>query len=160
MMRDAMDEPVVTAPEIDLVYPPPPLSQPAGFWRRALALLLDYLFLVLVLGVAGFLVKVLWGDAVRASRVTGATLRAFHWFLPLLYVTLFHWLWGQTMGKMLVGARVVTVDGGPLSFRRSLGRTLAWILAALPVGAGLLLAAIADRRGLHDRLAGTRVERV
>jgi uncharacterized RDD family membrane protein YckC len=157
-MPHAMDELVGTSPEIELVHPAPPRR--AGFWLRALALCLDYFFVLLVLGVAAFLVRVGWGDAARTSRVIGAALRAFAWFLPLLYATLFHWLWGQTMGKMLVGVRVVAVDGGPLSFRRALGRTLAWVLAALPMGAGLALAALPDKRGLHDRLAGTRVERV
>jgi uncharacterized RDD family membrane protein YckC len=158
IMPHAMDELVGTSPEIELVHPAPPRR--AGFWLRALALCLDYFFVLLVLGVAAFLVRVGWGDAARTSRVIGAALRAFAWFLPLLYATLFHWLWGQTMGKMLVGVRVVAVDGGPLSFRRALGRTLAWVLAALPMGAGLALAALPDKRGLHDRLAGTRVERV
>lgn len=153
-----MEEPVWTSPEIGLVEPVPPPR--AGFWRRALALLLDYVFLILVLGAAAFVVRLAWGDAARASRVIDASLRAFGWFFPLLYATLFHWLWGQTMGKMLVGARVVTIDGAPLSFRRALGRTFAWVLAALPLGAGLALAALPDKRGLHDRLAGTRVERV
>jgi uncharacterized RDD family membrane protein YckC len=60
----------------------------------------------------------------------------------------------------VVGARVVGPDGGSLSLGRALGRTLAWLLAALPLGAGFLLAALPDKRGLHDRLAGTRVERV
>lgn len=153
-----MQESVWTSPEIDLVQPAPP--PPAGFWRRALALLLDYVFLLLVLGLAAFLVRAVWGDTGRASRMVEAALRAFGWFFPLLYATLFHWLWGQTMGKMLVGARVVTVHGTPLSFRRALGRTFAWVLAALPLGAGLALAVLPDKRGLHDRLAGTRVERV
>ena len=81
--------------------------------------------------------------------------------LPPVYVVLFHWLWGQTMGKMVVGARAVSVDGGPLSLRRAVGRARAWLLAVLPLGAGLLVAGLRrDRRGLHDLLAGTRVERV
>ena len=153
-----MEQSVWTSPEIGLVQAAPPLR--AGFWRRTVALLLDYVFLVVVLGIAAVLVRFAWGDTAPASRVVDAALRAFGWFFPLIYATLFHWLWGQTMGKMLVGARVVTVDGAPLSFARALGRTFAWVLAALPLGAGLLVAALPDKRGLHDRLAGTRVERV
>jgi uncharacterized RDD family membrane protein YckC len=147
-----MDQVAETLHEIEPVEAAPtPSPRPAGFWRRGGALILDYVFLVILFGVASGAAALLWGDAGRAARVLNAAMTAF----------LFHWLWGQTMGKMLVGARVVTLEGGPLSFRRAMGRTLAWILAALPVGAGLAVAALRrDRRGLHDLLAGTRVERV
>jgi uncharacterized RDD family membrane protein YckC len=157
-----MDQVAETLHEIEPVEAAPtPSPRPAGFWRRGGALILDYVFLVILFGVASGAAALLWGDAGRAARVLNAAMTAFQWFLPLLYSVLFHWLWGQTMGKMLVGARVVTLEGGPLSFRRAMGRTLAWILAALPVGAGLAVAALRrDRRGLHDLLAGTRVERV
>jgi uncharacterized RDD family membrane protein YckC len=157
-----MDQVAEALHEIEPVEPPPaPSLRPAGFWRRAGALILDYVFLVILFGVASGAAAILWGEAGRTSRVLHVAMTAFQWFLPLLYSVLFHWLWGQTMGKMLVGARVVTLEGRALSFGRALGRTVAWVLAALPVGAGLAVAALRrDRRGLHDLLAGTRVERV
>ncbi len=153
-----MDPQTERLPEIDLAATPPP--RPAGFWLRALALFLDYVFLLIVIGFAHAISGVIWGEAGRSSRVLSAATTAFRWMLPPLYAVLFHWLWGQTMGKMLVGARVVSAEGGPLSLRRAVGRALAWLLAALPLGAGLLVAGLRrDRRGLHDLLAGTRVER-
>ena len=154
-----MDPLVEPLPEAPSAERPPP--RPAGFWLRAAALLLDYVFLMLVIGLAHAASSVIWGEAGRSSRVLGAASTAFRWMLPPVYVVLFHWLWGQTMGKMVVGARAVASDGGPLSLRRAVGRALAWLLAALPLGAGLLVAGLRrDRRGLHDLLAGTRVERV
>jgi uncharacterized RDD family membrane protein YckC len=160
-MRGAMNQALDSSPEIELVYAPPPPPRPAGFWRRGVALLLDYVFLVLMIGVAGGLVTALWGESGRNPRVVNAAVTAFRWFLPPLYAVLFHWLWGQTMGKIVVGARVVTLDGGALSLPRAIGRTLTWVVAVLPLGLGLALAAVRrDRRGLHDLLAGTRVERV
>ena len=156
-----MNEALDSSPEIELVYATPAPPRPAGFWRRAVALLLDYVFLVLMTGVAGGLVAAMWGESGRNPRVADAALTAFRWFLPPLYVVLFHWLWGQTMGKIVVGARVVTLDGGALSLSRALGRALAWGVAVLPLGLGLALAALRrDRRGLHDLIAGTRVDRV
>lgn len=147
-------------PEIHPLEAPPP-ARPAGFWLRAGAVLLDYVFLVILMAVAQTASSVIWGEAGRTSRVLNAALTAFRWFLPLLYPVLFHWLWGQTMGKMVVSARVVALDGGALSFPRALGRGLAWLLSALPLGAGFVVAAVRrDRRALHDLLAGTRVERV
>jgi uncharacterized RDD family membrane protein YckC len=160
-MRDAMDEALDASPEIELVYAAPAASRPAGFWRRGLALLLDYVFLVILVGIAGGAVTLLWGETGRSARVVNAALRAFQWLLPPIYVVLFHSLWGQTMGKIVVGARVVAVDGSGLSLARSVGRAAAWMLAVVPLGLGLgLAAARRDRRGLHDLLAGTRVERV
>ncbi len=69
---------------------------------------------------------------------------------------------GQTLGKMAAGIRIVTAEEAqPLGVAQAALRTLAWLLLVAPVGLGLLTAAFAaDRRGLHDRLAGTRVIRV
>jgi uncharacterized RDD family membrane protein YckC len=68
---------------------------------------------------------------------------------------------GQTLGQMALGLRVVTADhAAPLGVGRALNRTLMWALLALPAGLGFLTAVFApDRRGLHDRLAGSRVIR-
>ena len=68
---------------------------------------------------------------------------------------------GQTLGKMAAGIRVVTADEAePLSVGRAGLRTLMWALLALPAGLGFLTALFrSDRRGLHDRFAGTRVVR-
>ncbi len=68
---------------------------------------------------------------------------------------------GQTLGKMATGIKVVTAgSGSPLAPGRAALRTLIWMLLAVPAGVGLLTAVMShDRRGLHDRFAGTRVVR-
>jgi len=68
---------------------------------------------------------------------------------------------GQTLGKMALGIRVVAAaDAEPVGLVRAGVRTLLWALLAIPVVLGFLTALFtADRRGLHDRLAGTRVVR-
>ena len=68
---------------------------------------------------------------------------------------------GQTLGKMVVGIRVVLADSdGPLDVGRALLRTLLWVVLAVPAGLGFLSALFSrDHRGLHDRFAGTRVVR-
>jgi uncharacterized RDD family membrane protein YckC len=69
---------------------------------------------------------------------------------------------GQTLGKMVIGLRVVDVDQNrPPSLSRAAIRTCAWIVMAMPAGLGLLTAKLdADERALHDRVARTRVIRV
>ena len=68
---------------------------------------------------------------------------------------------GQTLGKMAAGVRVVPEDSdGPLDLGRAFLRTLMWGVLAVPAGLGFLTALFShDRRGLHDRFAGTRVVR-
>jgi uncharacterized RDD family membrane protein YckC len=68
---------------------------------------------------------------------------------------------GQTLGKMAAGIRVVPSDAAAtLDLSRAFLRTVMWFLLAVPAGLGFLTAiASRDHRGLHDRLAGTRVVR-
>ena len=68
---------------------------------------------------------------------------------------------GQTLGKMATGIRVVTDDSGSsLDLGHASMRTLVWLLLIVPAGLGLLTAVFSpDRRGLHDRCAGSRVIR-
>ena len=140
-----------------LIDPPPP----AGFWRRALAVGLDGLFVMAFVSVASAACRMLWGDAGLRTRVFLAAWTALLLLFPAVYAILFHWLWGQTMGKMLVGARVVTSAGAPLSRRHSVLRALGWALSALAFGLGFLVAALRrDKRGLADLVAGTRVDRI
>src|SRR5207244_2960581 len=68
---------------------------------------------------------------------------------------------GQTLGKMVTGIRVGAAgEAEPLGLGRALLRTLLWFVLAIPGGLGFLTALLtSDRRGLHDRVAGTRVIR-
>ena len=78
-------------------------------------------------------------------------------------------LWGQTLGKIAVGTRVVAEGDGSLpGWRRSVLRwALPGAIGRLPyvglwVGFAIMASLVWDprRRGLHDRLAGTIVIRV
>lgn len=92
--------------------------------------------------------------------------------LVLVYDTVLHARWGRTLGKRLVGVRVVTVAGEAVPPGRALLRAAAFALpmATRPVpvlglvaglgwvaGVSLILRADQERRALHDRLAGTMV---
>lgn len=133
--------------------------RPAGFWIRGLALGLDALFLV-VLGLAQReITRLMFEEASQDLAVVRAASRAFEIVFGNLYPILFHWLWGQTFGKMAVRIRVVMVDGAPLSLWVAALRHLGSILSAIIFGLGYIMAGIrADRRALHDLIAGTRVE--
>ena len=92
--------------------------------------------------------------------------------LIAVYSVLFHWRWGQTLGKMVVDIRVVTcrptptspgwlTDRGPLTLGCAALRQLASLLSSAILGVGYLMAGFRrDKRALHDLIAGTRVERL
>lgn len=69
-------------------------------------------------------------------------------------------VWGRSLGKALLGVRVVRAGGGPPGVGRSLVRcTVLFGPLAVPVAGwavGLAIGAVAVL-GLHDRLAGTAV---
>lgn len=154
----ATDAPRATTIEAPPVPPPtaPRLTHPAGFWGRVAALLLD---LVLVMVAEMTFNFVIW--ALTDDRLAAAASRAFRFLASPCYFVFLHWARGQTLGKMLFRIRVVMVDGSPLPFGRSVLRHLGSWLSAAILGIGYLFVAFrADKRGLHDLIAGTRVEHV
>ncbi len=77
------------------------------------------------------------------------------------YFTLFHFLAGQTPGKMLTSLQVETSDGEPLTFSQAFLRSVGGLLQLLPFGLGYLQILFSgDGRGWNDQLAGTRVVKV
>lgn len=92
-------------------------------------------------------------SALVAMGLVGAVMAAGYF--------LFFWsLSGQTLGKLLTGSRVVDRRGGALGFGRATIRLFATLVAALPLGAGFIgLWTDSERRGWHDRIAGTKVIR-
>jgi uncharacterized RDD family membrane protein YckC len=108
----------------------------------------------------------------RSSKVIPVAAQVFAAMLFAVYPVLFHWRWGQTLGKMAVDIRVVTsrptptspgwlMEGGPLTLGCAALRQLASALSSAILGVGYLMAGLRrDRRALHDLIAGTRVERL
>jgi len=133
--------------------------RPAGFWIRAVALVIDAGVITLVQVSLGFAAGRLWGPGIAASPVFASAVVAFTLLFAVLYPTVLHAATGQTIGKMLLGIRVVGAGGEPLSAGAALLRTLAYFASLLPLGMGFVMAGLRhDRRALHDLLAGSRVE--
>jgi uncharacterized RDD family membrane protein YckC len=127
---------------------------PAGIQRRGVALPLD--LEAIGSGVAGGLVRV----APRFYLIAQAFSLSWQLVVPAAYFVLSHGTTGQTLGKRFLGVRVVDQRGAPIGYLHALGRLVATVVAALPLGIGLAVAGLRrDRCGLHDLLAGTRVVR-
>ncbi len=115
----------------------------AGFGRRLVALVIDWLACLLLVRL--FLPHIDYGTP-------GSSLATLGFFLAEL--TLFTWLVGASFGQRLLGLAVVRLDGGGgPGLLRALLRSLQ-ICLVVP-------AVIWDRdsRGLHDRSMGTVVVR-
>jgi uncharacterized RDD family membrane protein YckC len=66
--------------------------------------------------------------------------------------------YGATLGKMAAKIKVVTADGGRVTYARALGRYFSKILSAAICGIGYIMAAFdEEKRALHDRICNTRV---
>jgi resuscitation-promoting factor RpfA len=142
----------------------------AASWRRALAGAVDVLpFAAGGFALARALVRAAalpapptgfdgFLDLVARERVIVLSVAAAVALALAVYTTLAHALAGATLGKRLLGIRLVGPDGARPSMARSAGRTA---LAALSVGAlglGVLLAFFTrSGRALHDLLARTWV---
>ena len=141
-------------------------GRPAGFLLRGSAWVIDRL---IVGGVWALLVA--WGltawltlspgpqDLLALGALAGLLL-LWGLLLHAVYFTVFVGGCGQTPGKMLCGIAVVCRDGSPVGYGRAMLRWVGNALAALTFGLGFLgVLFTAERRGLHDWIAGTRVVR-
>jgi uncharacterized RDD family membrane protein YckC len=145
-----------------------PSSGPAGFWRRALAAVID-LYVVSLLYLAfvalGALGARLGATQSGAEFLSEDLVRALAgpfvwlwWVLSWVYIAVLTRYGGQTLGKMLLRIRVTQTDGEDPSWIQAALRPAGYVMSWLPLGAGLLLAAVPpEKRALHDRILGTRV---
>lgn len=93
-------------------------------------------------------------DAMLKSLVLLTVQMTVHF---LYFTGLNGWL-GATVGKLILGARIVRLDGGPLGFNQAALRYVCETVCYLSFFVGYILIGIReDKRGLHDLLARTKV---
>ena len=129
--------------------------QPAGFWLRFLAVLVEGAWTYgLGLGLAR-----LFGTA--EDPITRQSAYGVATFVAALAIMIGWSVWGTTPGKRLFRLYVCTNAGQPgIGPLRSLVRAVGYLLGVLTLGIGFLLAGFGTKRALHDRLAGTYVARL
>ena len=135
----------------------------AGFISRLIAYVIDLviisLFLVAISWTVNTTIQFFNLSSTAASDFIKIMMTGLTIFLFLAgYFVLFWTLAGQTPGKLIMGLRIVTLDGQQLSFGRSIRRFVGYILSFLTFYMGFLWILIDDRRqGWHDKIAGTCV---
>jgi uncharacterized RDD family membrane protein YckC len=131
----------------------------AGFWIRFVAYFVDQLILGLLGGVIGVLVGLGMSSNTPDAQIIAQVISgAVGLILGAAYTTWFLGKFGATPGKMACKLRVVTPEGGPITYGRAFGRYLASIVSGLICAIGYIMAAFDDeKRALHDRICNTRV---
>jgi uncharacterized RDD family membrane protein YckC len=135
-------------------------ARPAGFWIRVVAFAIDLLVYWLVMVSFSRLARLLWGPATHGDTGLRGSVVLFTVLFAIVYTTTLHAITGQTIGKGVVGIRVVSAsDGALLTIGPALLRHLASFLSSAVFGLGYLMAGLRrDKRALHDLIAGSRVE--
>jgi uncharacterized RDD family membrane protein YckC len=128
----------------------------AGVGSRTVAKAIDLSIQAVLLFVVGIVDGlILGGDAATDAAVVIVEIVLIY----IAYPVLFEWLTqGRTLGKMMLGLRVVRDDGGPIGFRHALIRGLFGIPPALWIGL-IVLAFSPDSKRVGDYVAGTFVVR-
>ena len=128
----------------------------AGFWKRVVAYFIDYLLILALLYLTGMIIGLLAPGDVALQEYLGA-------FSGLL-VSWWYYAFQEsssrqaTVGKRLIGMRVVDLNGERISFLRATGRYFGQILSGLILGIGYLMAGFTEKRQcLHDMLANCLV---
>jgi len=135
----------------------------ATIGQRALARLIDSAITIVPATII-FLITIRLASPAAQPRLP-LGLRLLGRVLPFAYEVPLIALWGQTVGKRVIGIRVIGPDGRPPGWGRSLRRwLLPFALGMVPFIGGLLAMAallraafVADRRGFHDLVARTVV---
>ncbi|GAB4341263.1 MAG: hypothetical protein Kow0099_17800 [Candidatus Abyssubacteria bacterium] len=137
-----------------------------GFWTRFLAKAIDWSILLVINWAVGFAFMLPMMRTMQNSQ--GAPPPGFFMLQMLLslfqivigasYTTFFLGKFAATPGKMACKLKVVTSDGGRVSYLRALGRHFAEMLSSIILLIGYIMAAFDEqKRTLHDRICDTRV---
>jgi len=120
----------------------------AGFWIRAAACIIDFVILVVIGTFFGVFTGADWLAQLLVNYVSAWVYTAG--------LTSSHFQ--ATLGKKVLGLKVVDLNGGRISFAHASGRWLAEILSGIILGIGYLMIAFnSKKQGLHDQIAGTYV---
>mgnify|MGYP003516426765 FL=1 len=128
------------------------MTNPAGFWVRLLANILDSLVIGIPVGTVAYIATGSWEN------------EDFSTPLSILYSILIPILWyGYTVGKRIMNVRIVKVDGSKLGIGAMLMRVIvAGLIYVVTLGIAAIFSVFMiglrqDKRSLHDLIAGTYV---
>lgn len=129
-------------------------SNSVGFWRRFGASLLDGIIVGIPLALLSYLI---FPNDEGSDWFTNGISAAYTLILPVLW-------YGYTVGKKLLGIRIVKMDGSQVSIGTMLLRVIVgmYLIYGITFGIAAIVSAIMvatreDKRAIHDLVAGTYV---
>lgn len=125
-----------------------PKLEYAGFWIRLLAVIIDFIAIIVPVGVVEFILSYFGFQSVA-------------YLISLFVVGFFIWIEGKlggTPGKLLLGLRVVNNKGKYIGIPNAIFRRIGKLASQITLGIGyLMIAWDPKKQGLHDRIAKTYV---
>ena len=149
------------------------MQKRAGFIIRTFAMGLDIFFILMLMGVLLAGIAIFIGETtdivagtLKSNRI-GYLKEFIPYFkqmgllllvIPPLYFILMHAIFGQTIGKMIMGIKVLRADGRPVSLFIATIRFIGYIISGVLLTFGFLWV-IWDRekQGWHDMISDTIV---
>jgi len=158
----AWQPPVIYAPAA-------PAIRYGGFWIRFVAALIDGVLVSIVIWPVSLMIGVLIGVAGVAVRMPGIGVHLVNGIVGFAFSICGNWIyeaamesssWQATVGKMVLGLKVIDLEGHRISFARASGRHFAKLISAMILLIGYIMAGFnARKQALHDMIAGTLVVR-
>jgi uncharacterized RDD family membrane protein YckC len=141
----------------------------AGFWIRFVARVIDFVILAIVGMIIRLPLMVMFGLSARESGAAAVAIlpaaMALAGVLTLIniaiavgYEVYFVSTKGGTIGKLILGLKIIRADGGPVSAGLATARYFAQWISAIILMIGYIMAGLdIEKRSLHDRICNTRV---
>ncbi|HEX9896152.1 MAG TPA: RDD family protein [Dehalococcoidales bacterium] len=159
------------------------MAIPAGFWRRFASFIIDNIFIaigsLMVFSIVFAILFSIFPDLADKYRITEYSWNAIltaseapmtwlDWltYLGGIVIDIVYWTvaigWkGRTLGKFMLGMKVVKTDGSRVGYLRAFGRYWGYVLCNLTLGFGFLaIAWNKQKRGLHDFICDTMVVKI
>ena len=131
---------------------------------RALAQVLDYIFLSFLFFPVTYLMKGKWLMFPEDHLwIIFDPLCAVFLFIIFLYFIVLEKITGQTMGKYILRLKVTSMDGGAINYRQSIIRNFGRLLDGLPMFSILGIISIKNsplKQRIGDKLAKTIVHQM
>lgn len=154
---------IYNAPDAELTggsTPPKPVEY-AGFWLRAIAVIVDVIIVNIGVFAVAFGVSLVLGSALGADAL-GRIGQAIGLIGQWMYFAVMESSPSQaTFGKKLFKLKVTDENGERITFARATGRYFGKFISAFILLIGFIMAAFTQKKqGLHDLLASTLVWRM
>jgi uncharacterized RDD family membrane protein YckC len=137
-----------------------PEAVKAPFLLRCGSLIIDYI-IVVAIPVIGLLLSRMSGN--DGAKLLNEGLSSAGWLIAALVgitnIVLLPMFSGQTLGKMVTGLRIVTINGGiPAIGVIAARQTIGYLLTLFSLGLGFFVSAFSSKgRALHDYVCSTVV---